>query len=149
MTGDEKGKDAKHLRPVEREFPICPTGIKGLDEILNGGLPEGRPTLLAGNVGSGKTLAAMEFIVKGAVEYDEPGVFMSFEESGQDLAQNVTSLGWDLEKLVEQKKILLIHGQIDQKQIVEVGDFELEGLFARLGHAIDSIGARRVVFRHP
>jgi len=86
MTGDEKGKDAKHLRPVEREFPICPTGIKGLDEILNGGLPKGRPTLLAGNAGSGKTMAAMEFIVKGAVEYDEPGVFMSFEESGQDLA---------------------------------------------------------------
>ena len=130
---------------LEPQLPKCPTGIKGLDEITNGGLPKGRPTLLSGNAGSGKTLIAMEFIVKGALEYDEPGVFMSFEESERELAQNVTSLGWDLEKLAEQKKILLSHVKVDRSEIVEMGDFDLEGLFARLGHAIDSIGAKRVV----
>ena len=130
---------------IKPEFPKCPTGIKGLDEITGGGLPQGRPTLLAGNAGSGKTLIAMGFIVKGALDYDEPGVFMSFEESDQELAQNFLSLGWDLEKLVEQKKILLSHVQVSRSEIVEMGDFDLEGLFARLGHAIDSIGARRVV----
>jgi len=130
---------------IEPQLPKCPTGIKGLDEITNGGLPKGRPTLLSGNAGSGKTLIAMEFIVKGALEYDEPGVFMSFEESDRELAQNVTSLGWDLEKLVKEKKILLSHVKVDRSEIVEMGDFDLEGLFVRLGHAIDSIGARRVV----
>jgi len=130
---------------IEPQLPKCPTGIKGLDEITNGGLPKGRPTLLSGNAGSGKTLIAMEFIVKGALEYDEPGVFMSFEESDRELAQNVTSLGWDLEKLVKEKKIQLSHVKVDRSEIVEMGDFELEGLFARLEHAIDSIGARRVV----
>ena len=99
---------------IEPQLPKCPTGIKGLDEITNGGLPKGRPTLLAGNAGSGKTLIAMEFIVKGALEYDEPGVFMSFEESDRELAQNVTSLGWDLEKLVKQKKIQLSHVKVDR-----------------------------------
>lgn len=130
---------------IEPQLPKCPTGIKGLDEITKGGLPKGRPTLLAGNAGSGKTLIAMEFIVKGALEYDEPGVFMSFEESDRELAQNVSSLGWDLEKLVKEKKVLLSHVKVDRSEIVEMGDFDLGGLFARLEHAIDSIGARRVV----
>ncbi len=121
------------------------TGIQGLDEITRGGLPRGRPTLVCGSAGSGKTLLAMEFLVRGAMQYNEPGVFMAFEETAQELAENVASLGFKLNGLVAQKKILVDHVRIERSEIEETGEYDLEGLFIRLGHAIDSIGAKRVV----
>jgi circadian clock protein KaiC len=127
------------------ELPKSPTGITGFDEITGGGLPSGRPTLVCGSAGCGKTLFAMEFLVRGAVEFDEPGVFMAFEETVQDLTQNVKSLGFDLEELVTQGKILLDYVYIERSEIEETGEYDLEGLFIRLGYAIDSIGAKRVV----
>jgi circadian clock protein KaiC len=123
----------------------CPTGIQGLDDITNGGLPQGRPTLVCGKAGCGKTLMAMEFLVRGAVQYDEPGVFMSFEESAEELVQNVASLGWDLEALIAEKKITINYVHVERSEIQETGDFDLEALFVRLGYAIDSISAKRVV----
>jgi len=122
-----------------------PSGIQGLDEITAGGLPKGRPTLVCGNAGCGKTLFAMEFLVRGARQYNEPGVFMAFEETENDLTVNVASLGFDLDELVSQNKIVLDHVHIDRSEIEETGEYDLEGLFIRLGYAIDSIGAKRVV----
>jgi circadian clock protein KaiC len=126
-------------------LPKSPTGIPGMDEITGGGLPKGRPTLVAGAAGCGKTLFAMEFLVNGAIQYDEPGVFVAFEENAEELAQNVASLGFDLNDLKKKKKLIIDHIQIERSQIAETGEYDLEGLFIRLGHAIDSIGARRVV----
>lgn len=123
----------------------APSGIDGLDEITGGGLPLGRPTLVCGSAGCGKTLMAMEFLVRGAVEFDEPGVFIAFEETPEDLAKNVRSLGFDLEQLVEENKLALDHIQVDRNEIEEAGEYDLEGLFLRLNLAIDSIGAKRVV----
>jgi circadian clock protein KaiC len=117
----------------------------GLDEITDGGLPLGRPTLVAGSAGAGKTMLAVEFIVRGATRFGEPGVFMMFEENAEELAANVRSLGFDLDKLVAQKKIVLDHVHIERSEIEETGEYDLEGLFIRLGHAIDSIKAKRVV----
>ena len=127
------------------QLPKCPTGIQGLDEITGGGLPCGRPTLVCGGAGCGKTLLAVEFLVRGAVQFGEPGVLIAFEETEAELKANVASLGFDLAGLVRRKKILLDHVHIDPGEIQESGDYALEGLFVRLGHAIDSIGARRVV----
>ena len=126
-------------------IPKCPSGIRGLDEITGGGLPRGRPTLVAGSAGCGKTLFAMEFLVRGALEHGEPGVFMAFEENARDLAQNVASLGFDLADLAARKKLLVDYVSIERTEIQETGEYDLEGLFIRLGHAIDSIGAKRVV----
>ena len=123
----------------------CPTGIQGLDEITNGGLPKGRPTLICGAAGCGKTLLSMEFLVRGATQYGEPGVFLSFEETSEELTQNVASLGWDLEQLIADKLIGLDYLYIDPADIHETGDYDLEGLFIRLNSAIDSVGAKRVV----
>lgn len=122
-----------------------PTGIAGLDEITIGGLPKGRPTLICGSAGCGKTLMSIEFIVRGATEFDEPGVFMAFEEKADELTVNTLSLGFDLEKLVQEKKIRLDYVHIDRSEIEETGEYDLDGLFIRLSHAIDSIGAKRVV----
>ncbi|EJE50978.1 RecA-superfamily ATPase possibly involved in signal transduction [Acidovorax sp. CF316] len=122
-----------------------PTGISGLDEITEGGLPAGRPTLVCGAAGCGKTMLAAEFLVRGATEYDEPGVFMMFEESADELAENMRSLGFDLEKLQRQKKLALDFVRVERSEIEETGEYDLEGLFIRLGYAIDSIGAKRVV----
>jgi len=122
-----------------------PTGIKGLDEITGGGLPTGRPTLVSGSAGCGKTMLALEFLVRGAMQYDEPGVFMMFEENAADLTANVRSLGFDLDQLVADKKIVLDYVYIERSEIEETGEYDLEGLFIRLGHAIDTIGAKRVV----
>jgi circadian clock protein KaiC len=127
------------------QLPKAPTGIQGLDEITGGGLPKGRPTLICGSAGCGKTLLAMEFLVRGATQFHEPGVFMAFEESAEDLTQNVLSLGFDLKKLVAEKKMVLDFVYIERNEIEETGEFDLEGLFIRLGQAIDSIGAKRVV----
>ena len=122
-----------------------PTGIAGLDEITGGGLPTGRPTLVCGSAGCGKTMLAMEFLVRGATQFGEPGVFMMFEENAAELTANVRSLGFDLDRLVKQKKIALDHVHIERSEIEETGEYDLEGLFIRLAHAIDSIGAKRVV----
>jgi circadian clock protein KaiC len=123
----------------------CPTGIKGLDEITKGGLPKGRPTLICGSAGSGKTLFAMEFLVRGALDYKEPGVFMTFEETPEDLAKNFISLGFDINDMMSRGLIATDHIYIDRSEVQETGEYDLEGLFIRLGHAIDSVGAKRVV----
>ena len=123
----------------------APTGVKGLDEITNGGLPKGRPSLVTGAAGSGKTLMAMEFLVHGAADYNEPGVFMAFEETAEELVKNVKSLGFDLNRLSEEKKVSIDYVYIERSEIEETGEYDLDGLFVRLGYAIDSIGAKRVV----
>jgi circadian clock protein KaiC len=121
------------------------TGIPGFDEITTGGLPTGRPTLVCGSAGAGKTLFAMEFLVRGATLFNEPGVFMSFEETDQELSKNVASLGFDLKQLAADKKLVLDYVFIERSEIEETGEYDLEALFLRLGYAIDSIGAKRVV----
>ncbi|MES2266570.1 MAG: circadian clock protein KaiC [Bacteroidota bacterium] len=126
-------------------LPKALTGITGLDEITGGGLPLGRPTLICGEAGCGKTLMSIEFIVRGAMQYNEPGVFVAFEEKSDELAMNVASLGFDLKKLQEEKKIKIDHVHVDRSEIEETGEYDLEGLFIRLGYAIDSIKAKRVV----
>lgn len=139
-------KNSAHNPTSQKSLlPKCPTGIQGLDEITGGGLPRGRPTLVCGGAGCGKTLLAAEFLVRGAVQFKEPGVFMSFEETEAELKANVTSLGFDLAGLVRRKKMLLEHVHIERSEIHETGEYDLEGLFVRLNHAIDSIGAKRVV----
>jgi circadian clock protein KaiC len=138
-------RPAKSNSPDLATLPKAPTGILGLDEITGGGLPRGRPTLLCGSAGSGKTMLAAEFLVHGAIDYGEPGVFMMFEENAEELAQNLRSLGVDLDKLRKQKKVVVDHVHIERNEIQETGEYDLEGLFIRLGHAIDSIGAKRVV----
>jgi circadian clock protein KaiC len=122
-----------------------PTGVRGLDDLTLGGLPTGRPTLLCGAAGCGKTLFAVTFLINGARDYGENGVFMSFEERAVDLEQNVASLGYGLGELVEANKIVIDHVHVERAEIEESGDYDLEGLFVRLNHAIDSIGAKRVV----
>ncbi len=131
--------------PVAALLPKCPTGIHGLDEITGGGLPKGRPTLVCGGAGCGKTLLATEFLVRGAALYDEPGVLMAFEETEAELKANVASLGFDLAGLVRRKKIVIDYVHIEPGEIHESGEYDLEGLFVRLNYAIDSIGAKRVV----
>jgi circadian clock protein KaiC len=133
------------LESLATQLQKSPTGISGLDEITKGGLPRGRPTLICGAAGCGKTLFAMEFLVKGATRYDEPGVFMSFEETAEELTKNVASLGFDLDHLAASKRLLIDHVHVERSEIEETGEYDLEGLFIRLGHAIDSIGAKRVV----
>jgi circadian clock protein KaiC len=128
-----------------RPLPKTPTGIRGLDAITDGGLPLGRPTLVCGGAGCGKTLLAMEFIVRGAVDFGEPGVFLSFEETAADLIANVASLGFDLPSVIADGKMVLDHVHLERSEIEETGEYDLEGLFVRLGHAIDSVGAKRVV----
>jgi circadian clock protein KaiC len=126
-------------------FAKTPSGIRGLDEITFGGLPKGRPTLITGGPGSGKTLMSMEFLVRGAIDYNEPGLFMAFEEPAEELAQNVASLGFDLKELIAEKKLFVDHVRVERSEIEETGEYDLEGLFVRLNYAIDSIGAKRVV----
>jgi len=127
------------------KLPKSLTGIQGLDEITDGGLPKGRPTLICGGAGCGKTLLAMEFLVRGATQFNEPGVFMAFEESAKDLTKNVASLGFDLKDLVARKKIVLDFVYNGDGEIESSGEFNLDGLFIRLEQAIDSINAKRVV----
>jgi circadian clock protein KaiC len=130
---------------ITHSLPKTPTGIAGLDEITEGGLPKGRPTLICGEAGTGKTLFSIEFIVNGATKYGEPGVFVAFEEKSEELAVNVASLGFDIKKLIADKKMRVDHVHIDRSEIEETGEYDLEGIFIRLGYAIDSIGAKRVV----
>jgi circadian clock protein KaiC len=136
------------MKKSRKQLPKSPTGIQGLDEITGGGLPKGRPTLICGGTGCGKTLLSMEFLVRGARQFNEPGVFMAFEETAKDLTQNVASLGFDLKDMIARKKLVLDFVYIERSEIEESGEYDLEGLFIRLGHAIDSIGAKRVVQEH-
>ena len=122
-----------------------PTGIAGFDEITNGGLPQGRPSLVCGSAGAGKTLFGMEFLVRGATMYDEPGVFVAFEEKAEDLIANTASLGFDLADLIEKRKLMVDYIHLERSEIEVTGEYDLEGLFIRLGYAIDTIGAKRVV----
>ncbi|MFA7388725.1 MAG: circadian clock protein KaiC, partial [Thiohalobacteraceae bacterium] len=126
-------------------MPKTPSGIDGLDQITGGGLPHGRPTLVCGSAGCGKTLLAMEFLVRGAQQHNDPGVMLTFEEQPQDLAANVASLGFDLAALERDGKLVIDHVRVRKDEIEETGEFDLEGLFVRLGYAIDRIGAKRVV----
>src|SRR3954469_23451001 len=141
-VGNQVDQVSAEASPSARGLAKAPTGIRGLDEITGGGLPRGRPTLICGGAGCGKTLFGMEFLVKGAAEFGEPGVFLAFEESGEELAQNVRSLGFDLDRLVAEGKLVVDHVHVDRAEIEENGEYDLEGLFIRLGLAIDSIGAR-------
>ena len=145
MTVVPRKRAGNGSRPAARPLAKAPTGIPGLDEITNGGLPRGRPTLVCGGAGCGKTLLAMEFLVRGARDYDEPGVFMSFEETPEDLVENAQSLGFDLLRLSARRRLLLDYVRLERNELTESGEYDLEGLFVRLGHAIDSIGAKRVV----
>ena len=135
------------LSPASRvgELPKTPTGIRGLDEVTRGGLPTGRPTLVCGGPGSGKTLLALTFLVNGAVRFDEPGVLMTFEENGDEIAHDVASLGFDLPGLIETKKLAVDYVRVERSEIEETGEYDLEGLFVRLDYAIQSVGAKRVV----
>jgi circadian clock protein KaiC len=133
------------LKMSRTPLPKTPTGIEGLDEVTGGGLPKGRTTLVCGGAGCGKTLLAMEFLVHGALQFGEPGVCMEFEEATEKLTTNVRSLGLDLGALAKRKKLLVDHVRVERNQIEETGEYNLEGLFIRLGHAVDSINAQRVV----
>jgi circadian clock protein KaiC len=139
-----KTNGPKSTSPATR-LPKCLTGIQGLDEITGGGLPRGRPTLVCGGAGCGKTLLAAEFLVRGAVQFGELGVFMAFEETEKELKANVASLGFDLAGLIRRKKIVIDYVHLERSEVQESGEYDLEGLFVRLNHAIDSIGAKRVV----
>jgi circadian clock protein KaiC len=138
-------KRSKPRAPKTQTLIKVPSGIEGLDEITAGGLPKGRPTLVCGSAGCGKTLMAMQFLIKGITEYEEPGVIMTFEEPVEDLVKNLGSLGFDLKKLVADKMLRIDHVHVDRSEIEETGEYDLEGLFIRLEQAIDSIGAKRVV----
>jgi circadian clock protein KaiC len=135
----------KELHSRRNILPKSPTSIQGLDEITGGGLPKGRPTLVCGGAGCGKTLFAMEFLVRGATQHNEPGVFISFEETEKELTANVASLGFDLNSLIEHKKIWLEHIYVERAEIEQSGEYDLEGLFIRIHQAIERIGAKRVV----
>ena len=139
---------AKRVIETGNDMPTLkktPIGIRGLDEITGGGLPKGRPTLICGGTGCGKTLLAMEFLVRGAVEFGEKGVFVSFEENIDELVDNFASLGFDLVDLSKRGILSFDYVHIEKSEIEETGDYDLEGLFVRIGHAIDTIGAKRVV----
>ena len=138
------GAGLSHL-PRGGELPKALTGIRGLDEITRGGLPKGRPTLVCGGPGSGKTLLALTFLVNGALQFDEPGVLMTFEENEEEIASDVASLGFDLPELIKAQKLAVDYVRVERSEIEETGEYDLEGLFVRLDHAIRTVGARRVV----
>lgn len=141
MRNNNHGEFNTNLNPLIK----IPSGINGLDEITHGGLPKGRPIIVCGNTGCGKTLFSMQFLIKGALDYNEPGVFMAFEESEEDLCQNVSSLGWDIAELQDKKLLIIDQVDVDHSMLQETGDFNLEGIFLRLDSAINEIGAKRVV----
>jgi circadian clock protein KaiC len=133
---------------VQKMVPLqkTPTGIRGLDEITGGGLPKGRTTIVCGGPGCGKTMLGIEFLVRGALEFNEPGVLLAFEETPQDIASNVASLGFDIQDLANKKKLFLDYISMDPSEVQETGEYDLEGLFIRLQDAVDTIGAKRVMF---
>ena len=146
---------AKRVKAVDIEMPLngqpqvtllpkAPTGINGLDEISGGGLPRGRTTIVCGGPGCGKTMLGMEFLIRGAQQFNEPGVLVAFEETPQEMERNVASLGFDLKNLVDRKKLFFDYVYVEPSEIQETGDYDLEGLFIRLQHAVDSVGAKRI-----
>jgi circadian clock protein KaiC len=141
MRKNRNGNASANARRLEK----ARSGIVGFDEVTNGGVPKGRPTIVCGGPGCGKTMFAVEFLVRGAMQYDEPGVLMTFEETSEEMAKNVASLGFDLKRLAARKKLVLEYVRIEPSEIQETGEYDLEGLFIRLQHAVDSIGAKRVV----
>lgn len=140
-TSRKRHSDGNQLPKLEK----APTGITGFDEVTYGGLPKGRPTIVCGGPGCGKTMFAMEFLVRGATQYNEPGVLMTFEETGDEITKNVASLGFDLKTLVARKKLVLDYVKVEPAEIQETGSYDLEGLFVRLQYAIESTGAKRIV----
>lgn len=142
MKKSDNNHNSKRKAPV---LPKSRTGIKGLDEVTGGGLPTGRPIILSGGPGCGKTMLAMQFLVQGAAQFGEPGVFVAFEETPDELSQNFASFGFDIERLVARKKLVLEYIYVERSEVHETGEYDLEGLFIRLQHAIESIGAKRVV----
>src|SRR6202045_3344379 len=144
----ERSRGAGTLTEQPRITPTLEksrTGIAGFDEVTNGGVPKGRPTIACGGPGCGKTMFALEFLVRGAMQYDEPGVLMTFEETTDEMTKNVASLGFDLRELEARKKLFMDYVRVEPTEIQETGKYDLEGLFVRLQHAVDSIGATRVV----
>src|SRR6266403_1835012 len=141
MSKNRNGNAPHRMTRLEKS----PTGIAGFDEVTSGGLPKGRPTIVCGGPGCGKTMLAVEFLVRGATEFNEPGVLMTFEETSEEMSKNVASLGFDLKKLAARKKLVLEYVRIEPAEIQETGEYDLEGLFIRLQHAVKSIGAKRVV----
>jgi len=141
---------ASRARERRASLQKAPSGIQGLDEITGGGLPRGRPTLVCGGAGCGKTLFGLEFLIRGAVDHGEPGVFVSFEESEHEIAANVASLGFDVPRLQSQKKLRVDWIRVERSEIEETGDYDLEGLFVRLQHAVEEVhvGGRLAERRH-
>lgn len=135
-------RSSRELRVLAK----TPTGIPGFDEISEGGLPKGRTSIVCGGAGCGKTMFGIEFLVRGALEYNEPGVLMAFEETPEDIARNVASLGFDIQDLADKKKLFLDYVSVEPREIQESGDYDLEGLFIRLQSAVDAVGAKRVMF---
>ena len=136
---------AKRAPETPRALEKAPTGIDGLDEVTSGGLPKGRPTLICGGPGCGKSLMGAEFLIRGAMEFGEPGVLMTFEETEDDIRKNVASLGFDVDDLVRKNKLVVDYVKVDRQEIDENGEYDLEGIFIRLNYAIEQIGAKRVV----
>jgi circadian clock protein KaiC len=148
VNGASTGQNAVESLPEPLPgcgLPKALTGIRGLDEVTRGGLPKGRPTLVCGGPGSGKTLLALTFLVNGALRFDEPGVLLTFEENAAEIASDVASLGFDLPQLVAAGKLAVDYVRVERSEIEETGEYDLEGLFVRLDHAIRTIGAKRVV----
>src|SRR4051794_20907134 len=142
----KRARVARERRSTLRQaVPKAPTGITGFDDVTAGGLPRGRPTLVAGGPGCGKTLFALEFLMKGAVEFDEPGVFVTFEETPKDLELNVRSLGYDLARLVKNKRIAIEYVRVERAEIEETGEYDLEALFIRLDDALRTVAGKRIV----
>jgi circadian clock protein KaiC len=135
-------RSSRELRVLEK----TPTGIPGFDEISEGGLPKGRTSIVCGGAGCGKTMFGIEFLVRGALEYNEPGVLMAFEETPEDIARNVASLGFDIQHLADKQKLFLDYVSVEPREIQESGDYDLDGLFIRLQSAVDAVGAKRVMF---
>ena len=141
MSKTRRNRDSR----VPPQLEKTRTGITGFDEITRGGVPKGRPTIICGGPGCGKTMFAVEFLVRGATQFDEPGVLMTFEETAAEMTKNVASLGFDLKDLSARKKLMMDYVRIEPSEIQETGAYDLEGLFIRLQYAVDSIGAKRVV----
>lgn len=141
----QKNSNANHENTNRFEITKAKTGIQGLDDVTYGGIPENRPTLVVGNVGTGKTVMAMGFIINGITKYDEPGVFMTFEEKTDELKVNMISMGYELDKFISENKLYLERLHVDQMEIQETGRYNIDGLFVRLGAAIEKVKAKRIV----
>ena len=146
MPNRSRPRVARHRRSdAAKNLPKAPTGIVGFDDVTGGGLPRGRPTLVAGGPGCGKTLFGLQFLMKGALDFNEPGVFATFEETPADLELNVRSLGYDLAQLIRKKQIAIEHIRVERAEIEETGEYNLEALFIRLDDALRSVKAKRIV----